>query len=250
MKLYNIKKEKKMMKTIRKPFFITMAMLMLGYSTSSKDEGRSVFREARIESPTSRTAGKKEKKEKKEKTHPKKAARKTEEDGIVLAYIEQFKEIAKSNMSEFGIPCSIILAQGILESAAGTGTLSIKANNHFGIKCHKGWQGPSIRHDDDEAQECFRKYQHALESYKDHSLFLKDRAWYSRLFDLKKDDYKAWAKGLKAAGYATDPRYAKKLIAIIERYRLDALDAEVLSVKPEALPVDAEAAIEEEIKES
>lgn len=150
---------------------------------------------------------------------------------MVLAYIDQYKDIAKNNMSQYGIPSSIILAQGILESGAGTGSLSMTANNHFGIKCHKEWTGPSVRHDDDAEQECFRKYEQPKESYQDHSLFLTSRPWYASLFELQKDDYQAWAKGLKEAGYATDPEYPVKLIAIIERYQLNQYDAEVLGKK-------------------
>ena len=159
---------------------------------------------------------------------------------MVLAYINLYKEIAKNNMVQYGIPTSICLGQGILESGAGTGTLSAIANNHFGIKCHQDWNGPSIKHDDDAAQECFRKYNQASESYNDHALFLKNRKWYQPLFKLEKDDYKGWAKGLKAAGYATDPKYPEKLISIIERYHLDQYDAEVLGkeyVAPVAQPV-------------
>ena len=159
---------------------------------------------------------------------------------MVLAYINLYKEIAKNNMVQYGIPASICLGQGILESGAGTGTLSAIANNHFGIKCHQDWNGPSVKHDDDAAQECFRKYNQASESYNDHALFLKNRKWYQPLFKLEKDDYKGWAKGLKAAGYATDPKYPEKLIAIIERYHLDQYDAEVLGkeyVAPVAQPV-------------
>jgi flagellum-specific peptidoglycan hydrolase FlgJ len=162
---------------------------------------------------------------------------------MVLAYIDLYKPIAKSNMVEFGIPASICLGQGILESGAGTGPLSAIANNHFGIKCHQDWSGPSVKYDDDAAQECFRKYNQASESYNDHALFLKNRRWYQPLFKLEKDDYKAWAKGLKAAGYATDPKYPEKLIAIIERYHLDQYDAEVLGkeniapVTPVAQPI-------------
>ncbi len=147
---------------------------------------------------------------------------------IVLAYINSYQPIARSNMVQFGIPASICLGQGILESGAGTGPLSAIANNHFGIKCHQDWNGPSVKYDDDAAQECFRKYNQASESYNDHALFLKSRRWYEPLFKLEKDDYKGWAKGLKAAGYATDPKYPEKLIAIIERYHLDQYDAEVL----------------------
>ena len=147
---------------------------------------------------------------------------------MVLEYIEKYKEIAKQDMLQYGIPASITLGQGILESGAGTGPLSIQANNHFGIKCHKEWTGPSINYDDDAAQECFRKYNEPKESYRDHSLFLTSRDRYAGLFRLEKDDYKAWAKGLKDAGYATDTAYPIKLIGLIERYQLQKLDAEVL----------------------
>ncbi|OIQ21074.1 MAG: hypothetical protein BM557_04780 [Flavobacterium sp. MedPE-SWcel] len=147
---------------------------------------------------------------------------------VVKGYIKQYKDIAKDNMRDHGIPASITLAQGILESGAGRGTLCVKANNHFGIKCHKGWKGKAVYHDDDAAQECFRKYDDPADSYNDHSLFLTSRGRYASLFKLRKDDYKAWARGLKAAGYATDPRYPNKLISLIERYELARYDAEVL----------------------
>ncbi|EKT3966566.1 glucosaminidase domain-containing protein [Flavobacterium psychrophilum] len=147
---------------------------------------------------------------------------------IVLNYITQFKTVAKENMIRDGVPASITLAQGILESGAGTGDLSVQANNHFGIKCHREWTGASIKHDDDTLQECFRSYDHAEQSYRDHSYFLTSRAWYKPLFSLPKDDYKAWARGLKKAGYATDIKYPDKLIGIIERYELQQYDAEVL----------------------
>lgn len=147
---------------------------------------------------------------------------------MVLNYIATYREIAKSNMQQFGIPASIILGQGILESGAGTGPLCVLANNHFGIKCHKDWNGPSISYDDDEEQECFRKYDQSMQSFQDHSQFLLGRKWYEPLFQLEKDDYKQWARGLKSAGYATDPKYPEKLIAIIERYQLNQYDAEVL----------------------
>jgi len=156
---------------------------------------------------------------------------------MVLAYIDRYKVIAKNNMVQYGIPSSICLGQGTLESGAGTGPLSSLANNHFGIKCHQDWNGPSVKYDDDAAQECFRKYNQASESYNDHALFLKSRRWYEPLFKLEKSDYKAWAKGLKAAGYATDPKYPEKLIAIIERYHLDQYDAEVLGI--ESIPTSA-----------
>ncbi|PWA06236.1 hemagglutinin [Flavobacterium psychrotolerans] len=156
---------------------------------------------------------------------------------MVLEYISKYKDIAKNNMAKYGIPSSIILGQGILESGAGTGPLSVQANNHFGIKCHKDWSGPSVKYDDDSAQECFRKYNLPNESYTDHAIFLTGRAWYQPLFKLKKDDYKEWAKGLKAAGYASDPKYPDKLIGIIERYQLNQYDSEVLGT--EYVPVNS-----------
>jgi flagellum-specific peptidoglycan hydrolase FlgJ len=147
---------------------------------------------------------------------------------MVLTYIEKYKEIAKDNMLKNGIPSSITLGQAILESGAGTGPLSVQANNHFGIKCHVEWNGPSIRYTDDEENECFRKYDDPSLSFKDHSYFLASRPRYASLFQLDKTDYKAWAIGLKAAGYATDPKYPDKLIALIERYELNRFDSEVL----------------------
>ena len=119
---------------------------------------------------------------------------------------------------QYGIPASITLAQGILESGAGRSALSKKSNNHFGIKCHKGWTGQRVFHDDDELQECFRKYKDPKYSFRDHSLFLTQRSRYEGLFAYKKNDYKSWAKGLRKAGYATDPKYPQKLINIIETY--------------------------------
>lgn len=139
-------------------------------------------------------------------------------------YIKKFAPAAVKNMRFYKIPASITLAQGVLESGYGESTLAKKANNHFGIKCHKGWKGRSIRHDDDEEDECFRSYKNPLKSYRDHSLFLVDRNRYNSLFELKRKDYKGWAKGLKAAGYATDPEYAEKLISLIERFNLTRFD--------------------------
>ena len=145
-------------------------------------------------------------------------------------YVKFYSNIAMDEMIQFGIPASITLAQGILESGAGKGRLAVQANNHFGIKCHD-WNGKKIYHDDDEEQECFRKYDNPEYSYRDHSLFLSNRARYSFLFDLKKDDYKQWAKGLKKAGYATDPKYPQKLIDLIQRYQLYKYDNIVLKKK-------------------
>ncbi|WP_432222005.1 glucosaminidase domain-containing protein [Flavobacterium sp. TMP13] len=150
---------------------------------------------------------------------------------IIDHYIYAYKNVAMGNMKTYGIPASIILAQGILESGAGKGDLAVRSNNHFGIKCHKDWAGDSVRHDDDSAQECFRKYNDPSESYRDHALFLTGKKRYATLFDYKKDDYKAWAKGLRAAGYATDPKYPDKLMSYIERYKLDQYDALVLGNK-------------------
>lgn len=146
----------------------------------------------------------------------------------VKKYIEDFKETAKSNMKQHGIPASIIMAQGILESGAGFGRLCKEANNHFGIKCHTGWTGETVTHDDDALQECFRKYKDPAESYRDHALFLTSRKRYESLFKLDKGDYQSWANGLKQAGYATDTLYPSKLVGIIERYELYKLDNEVL----------------------
>ena len=147
---------------------------------------------------------------------------------VVTGYVYQYKDIAMNNMKTYGIPASIILAQGILESGAGKGDLALSGNNHFGIKCHVGWTGETVNHDDDSEQECFRKYKQPSESYKDHALFLTTRARYLSLFSLPKGDYSAWAKGLRIAGYATDPKYPQKLITYIERYNLHQYDCQVL----------------------
>ena len=141
-------------------------------------------------------------------------------------YIRDYASIAQEEMKLYKIPASITLAQGILESGAGNGELTRRANNHFGIKCHD-WNGEKVYHDDDRRGECFRKYKHAKYSYRDHSLFLSGRGRYSELFDLDSDDYKGWAKGLRKAGYATDRRYPDKLIDLIERYELYKFDSDV-----------------------
>lgn len=145
----------------------------------------------------------------------------------VAEYVRLYAPIAQEEMKLYRIPASITLAQGILESGAGDGELTRRANNHFGIKCH-GWKGATVYHDDDRRQECFRKYNDPKYSYRDHSLFLTERTRYAALFDLDADDYKGWAKGLKAAGYATDRKYPDKLISLIERYELYRYDGEVL----------------------
>ncbi|QBN18628.1 glucosaminidase domain-containing protein [Flavobacterium nackdongense] len=147
---------------------------------------------------------------------------------LINGYVFHYKDIAMSNMKNYGIPASIILAQGILESGAGQGKLATTANNHFGIKCYTDWKGETTLHDDDATQECFRKYGNAEESYQDHAAIVSKRTRYASLFKLEKGDYKGWAKGLKAAGYATDPKYPEKLISYIERYHLDQYDNQVL----------------------
>ena len=143
-------------------------------------------------------------------------------------YIEEFAQIAQYEMRAFGIPASITLAQGILESGSGRGELTQKTNNHFGIKCHSGWQGDYDFHDDDAKGECFRKYNHPMFSFRDHSIFLASRSRYRFLFNYLRDDYKKWAYGLKKAGYATDKKYPQKLIALIDRYNLDKFDEAVM----------------------
>ena len=147
---------------------------------------------------------------------------------VTEIYIATYSEIAKTNMRTHKIPASITLAQGILESGSGRGRLAVQGNNHFGIKCH-GWTGQKIHHDDDASQECFRKYKYADQSFEDHSEFLTSRGRYSKLFQLDVDDYKGWAKGLRAAGYATDRKYPEKLISLIDRFQLYKFDQEVLS---------------------
>jgi len=134
-------------------------------------------------------------------------------------YFDQYKDVAIEQMQKYRIPASITLAQGVLESGAGRSELATRANNHFGIKCN-GWTGRKSYHDDDERNECFRAYDNAYESYHDHSVFLTTSRRYSSLFELKITDYKGWAKGLKACGYATSPTYATKLIEIIQLYKL------------------------------
>ena len=139
------------------------------------------------------------------------------------AYIDQYKDLAIAEMLKYDIPASITLAQGLLESGAGMSELARKGNNHFGIKCHD-WRGATTYHDDDEAQECFRKYRDVYESFEDHSKFLARQPRYRSLFRLKRTDYKGWARGLKKCGYATSPTYAKQLIGIIELYKLHRYD--------------------------
>lgn len=161
-------------------------------------------------------------------------------------YIEKYREIAVKKMQEYGIPASITLAQGLLESGSGKSDLAVNANNHFGIKCHKEWTGMTYIMDDDEKGECFRKYANAEESFNDHSLFLTSRPRYSALFALDIYDYKGWAYGLKSAGYATNPRYAEMLIKIIEENELFLYDSgikknQLLADKSVTVPLKSEA---------
>lgn len=144
-------------------------------------------------------------------------------------YIRTYRAIAVEKMREYKIPASITLAQGILESGAGRSDLAVYANNHFGIKCHKGWEGDYYIKDDDARGECFRKYRQAEESFSDHSLFLTSRAHYAPLFNLDILDYKAWAFGLKAAGYATNPNYPQLLIKIIDDHQLYEIDKQAIN---------------------
>lgn len=139
-------------------------------------------------------------------------------------YIALYKDDAIREMQLFRVPASITLAQGMLESDNGNSALAVYANNHFGIKCHKEWTGDTYTQDDDTKDECFRKYATVYDSYVDHSEFLKSRPRYAFLFELRLTDYEGWAKGLKQAGYATDPKYADRLIDIIERYNLSQYD--------------------------
>ena len=145
------------------------------------------------------------------------------------SYIEKYSSLAVEEMYRTGVPASITLAQGLLESGNGQSRLAVKGNNHFGIKCHNTWTGAKVYHDDDRKGECFRKYDSPEESFRDHSDFLRYRDRYKFLFDLELTDYRSWAYGLKTAGYATDPKYPEKLIRLIEEYRLYEYDTQ----KPE-----------------
>jgi len=162
-----------------------------------------------------------------------------------IRYIQTYKEIAIRKMNEYRIPASITLAQGILESGCGNSELTVNANNHFGIKCHKEWTGMTYTMDDDEKNECFRKYASAEESYNDHSYFLTTRPRYASLFELDIRDYKGWANGLKNTGYATNPKYAEMLIRIIEENELYLFDSEPKS--PVAKKEKEEKPVREEV---
>lgn len=145
------------------------------------------------------------------------------QNGYIGEYVRTYKNVAINQMNIFGIPASIILAQGIYESSYGRSTLAKNANNHFGMKCKNTWTGETISTDDDHKNECFRKYSSAIDSYKDYAKYLKSQKRYSHLFLLDINDYKGWAKGLKSSGYATNPTYDCYIIEIIERYGLQEL---------------------------
>ncbi len=140
------------------------------------------------------------------------------------AYIKKYRKTAIKEMRKYGIPASITLAQGILESGSGESRLAKKGKNHFGIKCTSDWKGRTIREDDDKKEECFRRYRRAKHSYRDHSEFIATKKRYAFLFEYDKRDYKSWAQGLKQAGYATNPNYPTLLINLIEKYNLDKYD--------------------------
>ena len=164
-------------------------------------------------------------------------------------YISRYATIAVNEMYRTGVPASITLAQGIIESASGASKLAVEGNNHFGIKCHNSWNGRTMRADDDRPNECFRAYDSAEESFRDHSDFLRYRDRYKFLFDFRTEDYKSWAYGLRQAGYATDPSYAAKLIQCVEDYGLSRFDRMTLEEAMSEGGSDAErpaAAVEEE----
>ena len=155
-------------------------------------------------------------------------------------YIEKYTSLTVKEMKKSGIPASIIMAQALLESDNGESELALTANNHFGIKCHQTWTGNRFYYDDDQLDDCFRAYRNVFESYRDHSLFLMNRARYHFLFDLDPNDYRAWAKGLKMAGYATNPRYADMLIKIIDENELYRLDRRIPGFASRNSTVEAE----------
>ena len=154
---------------------------------------------------------------------------------VYLEYIEKWKATAIQNQADYGIPASIIMAQALLESGAGQSELAQKANNHFGIKCTNDWLGATYRYSDERRNDCFRQYRNAAESYRDHALFLK-RPRYETCFEIAIEDYEGWAKRLKECGYATDERYAPKLVKLIEDYHLDELTKEKVAKSQASQP--------------
>jgi flagellum-specific peptidoglycan hydrolase FlgJ len=162
------------------------------------------------------------------------SAARSQKKEIITNYIDTYKNIAIEEMKRTGVPASITLAQGIHESGAGNSRLAAASNNHFGIKCKSNWKGETVKHDDDEKNECFRKYTSVADSYKDHSDFLKNSGRYAFLFELDPQDYAAWANGLKKAGYATNPKYPQVLIKLIEDYGLQEYTSLALTSPKEA----------------
>jgi len=200
-------------------FLIFFVLLFVSCSSSRKISSSKKKKETITESPYKTVAPVKQVQHVKKLQKSNKSLNK-----YSLQYIKRYAPIAVSEMHKYNVPASITLAQGILESGNGRSQLASKSNNHFGIKCHTGWKGAKVYHDDDEKGECFRKYKYVESSYEDHSKFLSGRRRYASLFKLKKTDYKGWSKGLKKAGYATDKNYPKKLIKIIETYELYEFD--------------------------
>lgn len=218
---------------MQKLLLVLVALCCVGCSSArdnaTREKIRSEYSKKDKKDKKSKLVSKSNAKSTKGKTERLEATSKVSVTNItVQEYIDTYKFVAMENMKMFGIPASIKLAQGILESGSGTGILSREANNHFGIKCAGNWEGESVAFTDDAPDECFRKYKSPLESFSDHSNFLVNRSRYQQLFSLDKKDYVAWANGLKNAGYATDPKYAQKLIDIIERHELYKYDNLVL----------------------
>jgi hypothetical protein len=190
-----------------KNIFLSLSLILVLSACSSKKKSRNYHKEnKKVEKSADRRS---------DKDYP---------SYTTLSYIDRFKNIATEEMNRYGIPASITLAQAILESGTGKSDLAKYANNHFGIKCTTDWKGKGYYKDDDAKDECFRVYNNPEESFKDHSQFLK-RKRYAPLFELDKNDYEGWAKGLKNSGYATNPKYPQLLIGLIEKYNLDQYDS-------------------------
>lgn len=205
---------------------VLICLLTIGFLSSCNSKKQVVHSKHKIQPTEKKVVAAKEKHKPAEKIIETKPTIATS----TVEYINTYKDIAMKEMREFKIPASITLAQGIIESTSGNSDLTKRSNNHFGIKCHKGWEGDHTFHDDDEKGECFRVYKDPLNSYRDHSLFLTTRSRYANLFTLKDGDYVGWAQGLSEAGYATDRRYPAKLIGLIEKFDLHKYDAEVLGI--------------------
>jgi len=216
---------------MKKFLVLGVSLLVIACSSSKKVVQPSVVKNASISQEKSVVASKEALKEVEKVVKETQKHAKSHLNETTLGYVRKYAPLAMDEMRKFKIPASITLAQGILESGSGKSQLSAKSNNHFGIKCHKGWKGERVYHDDDAKGECFRKYKYPATSYQDHSLFLSTRFRYASLFKFKQDDYKSWAKGLKKAGYATDPKYPNKLISFIEKYELYKYDKMVLKGK-------------------